>query len=233
VSDVLDATLGTEWMRITTEEIAKWLDPAVLARLGPSQEARPRQSRVHGFARTRRLDAAEGVLRALSLTHGFAPIVLLAGHGSSTVNNPLAAGLDCGACGGHTGEGNGRVAASVLNDPTARERLVARGIVIPAGTRLLAGLHDTTTDEVTLYRADLNDPAIAQLRGWLHLFSLGAGALGGAQPGRGFKHGGVAGPIGNRVMARGAYHPWRCAARSMLMMPEKSEPAPPSLAKRS
>lgn len=127
-----------------------------------------------GFASTRRLDAAEGVLRALSLTHDFAPIVLLAGHGSSTVNNPHAAGLDCGACGGHTGESNARVAASVLNNPTVREGLVARRIVIPAGTRFLAGLHDTTTDEVTLHDADLNDPAIAQLRGWLHLFPLGA-----------------------------------------------------------
>ncbi len=156
------------------------LDPALL---GPSLEQRPWQARAHGFASTRRLDAAEGVLRALSLTHGFAPIVLLAGHGSSTVNNPHAAGLDCGACGGHTGESNARVAAAVLNDPAVRQGLVARGIVIPPATRFLAGLHDTTTDEVTLYDADPNDPAIAQLRGWLDEASrrarrLRAGTLG-------------------------------------------------------
>ncbi len=146
---------------------ADGLDPALMARLGPSLEARPWQSRAHGFASAARLDAAEGVLRALSLTHDFAPLVLLAGHGSSTVNNPHAAGLDCGACGGHTGESNARVAAAVLNDPAVREGLVARGITIPPGTRFLAGLHDTTTDEVTLHDADATDPAIRQLRGWL------------------------------------------------------------------
>jgi uncharacterized protein YbcC (UPF0753/DUF2309 family) len=150
-----------------TQPAGEGLDPALLARLGPSLEARPWQSRAHGFASAARLDAAEGVLRALSLTHDFAPIVLLAGHGSSTVNNPHAAGLDCGACGGHTGESNARVAAAVLNDPAVREGLIARGITIPPGTRFLAGLHDTTTDEVTLYDADPADPTIRQLREWL------------------------------------------------------------------
>lgn len=150
------------------------LDPALL---GPSLETRPWQARAHGFASAKRLDAAEGVLRALSLTHDFAPLVLLAGHGSSTVNNPHAAGLDCGACGGHTGESNARVAAAVLNDPAVREGLAQRGITIPPGTRFLAGLHDTTTDAVTLYDADPEDPAIAQLRGWLDAASRRARAL--------------------------------------------------------
>jgi uncharacterized protein YbcC (UPF0753/DUF2309 family) len=35
---------------------------------------------------------AAGVLRAMSLTHGFAPVLALIGHGASTENNPLAAG---------------------------------------------------------------------------------------------------------------------------------------------
>lgn len=166
-----------------TQPATDGLDPVLRARLGPSLEVRPWQSRAHGFASPARVDAAEGVLRALSLTQDFAPLVLLAGHGSRTVNNPHAAGLDCGACGGHTGESNARVAAAVLNDPAVREGLIARGIVIPPGTRFLAGLHDTTTDEVTLFDADAADPAIRQLRGWLDEASrrarrLRAGSLG-------------------------------------------------------
>ena len=159
------------------------LDPELMSRLGPSLETCSWLPRANGFAAAARLDAAEGVLRALSLTHDFAPIVLLAGHGSSTVNNPHAAGLDCGACGGNTGESNARVAAAVLNDPAVRDGLVARGITIPAATRFVAGLHDTTTDEVRLYDIAADAPGVAQLRGWLaeasrHARGLRAGTLG-------------------------------------------------------
>jgi uncharacterized protein YbcC (UPF0753/DUF2309 family) len=94
---------------------------------------------------------AEAVLRAMSLTKSFARLVMLTGHGSSTVNNPHGSGLDCGACGGHTGEANARVAAAILNDPEVRLGLKPRGIVIPEDTWFLAALHDTTTDKVKVF----------------------------------------------------------------------------------
>ena len=47
-----------------------------------------------------RTTTAETILRAMSLTGGFAPIVLLVGHGATVANNPHASGLQCGACGG-------------------------------------------------------------------------------------------------------------------------------------
>ncbi|WP_019015038.1 YbcC family protein [Elioraea tepidiphila] len=104
-----------------------------------------------GLATAARIDAAEAVLRAMSLTEGFAPLVLLVGHGAGTTNNPHAASLDCGACGGHTGEANAQVAAAVLNDPAVRVGLAGRGIAIPEDTVFLAGLHDTTTDDVVVF----------------------------------------------------------------------------------
>ncbi len=127
------------------------LDSSVIRRVGPRLDPLIVGDRVTGLSRDERLAMAEAVLGAMSLTTNFAPLVLLAGHGSTTVNNPHASGLDCGACGGHTGEANARVAASVLNDPYVREGLVAKGIVIPADSWFLGALHDTTTDEIKIY----------------------------------------------------------------------------------
>jgi len=124
-----------------------------------------------------RVGAAETILRAMSLTEGFARIVLLAGHGANVVNNPHASGLHCGACGGYSGEVNARLLAALLNDAEVRQGLVARGIVMPADTLFVAALHDTTTDAVTLY--DRDTPArehaqdLARARAWL----AAAGAL--------------------------------------------------------
>lgn len=93
-------------------------------------------------------ELAGGILRAMTLTQQFAPTVLLVGHGSSTRNNPHAAGLDCGACGGQTGSVNVRVLAGILNDKDVRAALAEQGISIPSETRFVGALHNTTTDEV-------------------------------------------------------------------------------------
>ena len=126
------------------------------------------QGRQTGLAPARRVDLAEAALRGMSLTGPFARLVLLAGHGSTSANNPFAAGLDCGACGGHTGEANARVAASVLNEPAVRVRLRARGLLIPEDTVFVAALHDTTTDDVRLFDTAhipaSHAPDLAQLR---------------------------------------------------------------------
>ncbi|WP_426163278.1 YbcC family protein [Sandarakinorhabdus sp. DWP1-3-1] len=128
-----------------------------------------------------KLKTAETVLRAMSLTDDFAPLVILAGHGANVVNNPHASGLHCGACGGYPGDVNARLLASLLNDPEVREALPAAGIVIPDATLFVAGLHDTTTDAVTLYIDDCPSPAhrkdIVRARHWLGA----AGALARAE----------------------------------------------------
>jgi uncharacterized protein YbcC (UPF0753/DUF2309 family) len=130
------------------------LDSDHISRLGPRIEPRLVAGRRTGFDAEERVDMAEAVLRAMSLTGNFARLVMLVGHGSTTVNNPHASSLDCGACGGNTGEANARVASAILNDAGVREGLAARGIVIPADTWFLGCLHDTTTDVVHIF-----DPA--------------------------------------------------------------------------
>jgi uncharacterized protein YbcC (UPF0753/DUF2309 family) len=118
-----------------------------------------------------RATLAATALRTMGLTRRFARLVVLVGHGSQTVNNPHAAGLQCGACGGHTGEVNARVLASLLNDPAVRAELRARGIDIPATTWFVGGLHDTMTDEIDLFELEAVPSShagdLASLRDWL------------------------------------------------------------------
>lgn len=112
-----------------------------------------------GISMDEQVELARSALQAMSLTDGFARLVLLAGHGSTTVNNPHATGLDCGACGGQTGEANAKVAARVLNHPEVRRRLAEAGLAIPQDTHFLAGLHDTATDELRIFHQDEVPPS--------------------------------------------------------------------------
>ena len=140
--------------------------------LGPSQlpkEPAPQLS--PGLDTAQKLASAEMVLRAMSMTTGFARIVLLAGHGANVTNNPHASALHCGACGGYSGEVNARLLAALLNDPEVRHGLPAQGITIPQDTIFVAGLHDTTTDAVLVYADDYPAPAhtadLTNLQHWL------------------------------------------------------------------
>lgn len=124
-------------------------------------------SGIGGIPKKDRVKMAHSALTAMGLTEGFAPIVLITGHGASTVNNPHATGLDCGACGGHSGEANAKVAAAVLNDIEVRKELNSLGICIPENTVFIAALHDTTTDNVTLLNTTVeleNIPEFSELR---------------------------------------------------------------------
>jgi uncharacterized protein YbcC (UPF0753/DUF2309 family) len=144
------------------------VDEAVRHRLAPEIDRRGEGAQATGFALDTRIASAAGALRAMGLTRDFGRLVLLCGHGSTTVNNPYASGLDCGACGGHTGEANARVAVAILNEPAVRAGLHAQGLTVPDDTVFVAGLHDTTTDEIRLYDTESIPPThgadLARLR---------------------------------------------------------------------
>ncbi|MDI1254104.1 DUF2309 domain-containing protein [Thermomonas sp.] len=159
--------------RVVPHPATDGVDAAIRQRLAP--DIAP--SHVHGEATgvlpEDRVALAESILRGMSLQRDFARLVLLVGHGATTVNNPHASGLDCGACGGHPGDANARVAAAVLNDAQVRDALAARGIAIPDDTVFVGCLHDTTTDVVTVFEQALLPASHAgdmqQTQQWLAL----------------------------------------------------------------
>tara|TARA_R110002020_G_scaffold309301_1_gene525111 strand:- start:260518 stop:262926 length:2409 start_codon:yes stop_codon:yes gene_type:complete len=117
-----------------------------------------------------RVNMAKSILTAMSMTEGFAPIVLLVGHGAKVTNNPHASALHCGACGGHAGDVNVRLLAQILNDPVVRSGLVAHDILIPDATLFLGALHTTTSDEIEIFDDAIlpsHHTSVAQLKTWL------------------------------------------------------------------
>lgn len=140
------------------------LDQHTHARLGPSLDpsscnlAPSQQGLVDGIPLESRAEVAASILNGMGMTDSLAPLVLLVGHRSSTVNNPQRASLDCGACAGQSGEANARIAATLLNDHAVRLRLIKEhDLTIPDDTRFIAAVHDTTTDDVELFATETLD----------------------------------------------------------------------------
>ncbi|MBA4351965.1 MAG: DUF2309 domain-containing protein [Rhodobacter sp.] len=123
-----------------------------------------------GLTAEQKAQTGAAVLRAMSLTSGHARLVLLIGHGAQLTNNPHESAYHCGACCGQTGEVSARLLASLLNDPETRAGLPALGLTLPTDTLFVAGLHDTVTDKVTLYRdtpAPDHTADLTQAESWL------------------------------------------------------------------
>ncbi|KAA5546110.1 DUF2309 domain-containing protein [Roseiconus nitratireducens] len=120
------------------DKVALAIDPTDLQTLGEKEQ----------------VQLAASMLGAVGLKSDFARLVVLCGHASQSANNPLAAALDCGACGGHSGEPNARLAAMLLNRPEVRRGLSEQGIEIPEDTCFVAALHNTTTDQLEFFDQD-------------------------------------------------------------------------------
>lgn len=133
------------------DRLASALAPDRAEVLAPALDRHPHGHGRAAFTLEEKIGYTTALFRLTGLSPQTARLVVLAGHGGSAVNNPYAAALDCGACGGHAGGSNARILAAMLNDPAVREGLAARGMAIPADSHFLAAEHNTTTDEVTIF----------------------------------------------------------------------------------
>ena len=151
-------------------KVSQWLRPQLTERAQDDLDGLPVRLRhlcrpaLIGLDIEAKVTLAGKVLHAMGLEQHLAPLVLLVGHGSQSENNAQAAALDCGACCGQTGEVNARVLARLLNEQAVRRGLREQGLEIPAATRFVAALHNTTTDEIEGLDLDLL-PADARVRG--------------------------------------------------------------------
>ncbi len=108
-----------------------------------------------GYSTQEKIDIVARVLGPAGLRQAIARLVVVLGHGSTTVNNPHESAYDCGACGGRRGGPNARLFAAMANRPDVRTGLRERGISIPEDTWFVGGYHDTCNDQIDLY--DLED----------------------------------------------------------------------------
>lgn len=94
----------------------------------------------------------------------FAPLVLFVGHGSHTANNPFGSSLDCGACAASPGRHNARMLAKLANLPEVKKVLVDDyNVAITDNTIFIGAEHNTTTDEIIIFDAEVPESHQKQL----------------------------------------------------------------------
>jgi uncharacterized protein YbcC (UPF0753/DUF2309 family) len=135
------------------------------------QDEAPPIGRYAGFTVREMADIVGRVIDDIGIRDRLAPLVLVMGHGSISLNNPHESAHDCGACGGGRGGPNARAFAQMANDPRVRQLLAAEGLSIAATTWFVGAQRNTCNNDVTFFDEDLM-PETSRL-----LFQRAVGAI--------------------------------------------------------
>lgn len=131
------------------------VDPPVTQLLLERTEAEPGPEAGHvGYSVNEMADVVERTLRDVGLTATMSRLVIICGHGSSSLNNPHESAHDCGACGGGRGGPNARAFAQMASDARVRTLLSQRGVSIPAEVAFVGAYHNTCDESVIYYDLD-------------------------------------------------------------------------------
>ena len=122
------------------------------------QQTPPPIGSYSGFTTREMANIVRRVLDDTGISERLAPLVLILGHGSISLNNPHESAHDCGACGGGRGGPNARAFAQMANNPQVQELLAALGLPL-ANSWFVGGQRNSCSNEVTFYDEDLVLPS--------------------------------------------------------------------------
>ena len=152
--------LGRSLFPRATERLAHWAvhrtAPVPETRLSVegTGEVRP-DGLASGYTLDQMTNVVANVLTTMGIHKDLTSLVLIVGHGSSSLNNPHEAAHDCGATGGGRGGPNARAFAQMANDARVREQLRAKDLPIPDTTWFVGAYHNTCDDSMAYYDEDL------------------------------------------------------------------------------
>ena len=132
-----------------------------------------------GFSTEEQITRIGGFLRAMGITDGFAPLVVIMGHGSDSQNNPHVSAYNCGACSGNHSGPNARLFAAMTNRTEVRNGLRDQGIDIPDDCWFLGAEHNTCDEDVSWFDMDLVPTTLHPARERL-LADVGKACIGSA-----------------------------------------------------
>lgn len=146
---------ATEWfLRFSTRRLAR--RPKTRLKIHrPSETPVAERSLPPGYTFEEMTTIVASVFTSIGLKDAFSSLIFIVGHGSTSVNNPHIAAYGCGATAGGCGGPNARALAMMANQQEIRKELHNRGVMLPATTWVVGGMHNTCDDSIEWYDTDL------------------------------------------------------------------------------